>query len=816
MKFSGLVLLCMFSQLYAAEIYGTVKDETGTPLPFANIYIKGTTVGCATNENGYYSFLVERGNYTIVYQYIGYQKQEIEISITDERREMNIVLMYESTILDDVVIEDAGNPAMRIMRETIARREEHLKELQEYTCDVYMKGLQEITYIPEFYKTPEVESVFDLDSNGAGIVYLSESSSKFSFMYPDKTKELMYASKRSGDNSQFSWNDARAMLFNIYANDLNWAGLSERNFVSPISDNAFFFYNYELLGSFTENDFIIYKIKVIPKRKNDPALSGELYITSADYRIFSHQLSVTKENGIDFIDTFTVKQEFVPVENKWPALSTQYSFSYTILGIKGRGYAHAFYKDYNLHPVFGKNYFDSEISKIQDKANEKETTYWDSIRPVPLTTLEQFDYKRKDSIYEIKNTDAYKDSIDRQSNKFMPVNLITGYAYRNSRKDFIITTPPLPDILQFNTVEGYTLQPSFTIIKNLEYEKEIRFSPSFHYGFASGMLGATVSIKHEYNPVKFASFEFSGGKAFAQMNETGISPGLNSTYTLLLEKNFLKLYEKNFISANHSFEVINGLYLVTEAEYAHRKQLWNASSISPYFDNEARNFTSNNFPFAPDTALVPMQDAFSLSATFKYVIAQKYSSLPHKKYIAETKYPTLQFTYKKAVPGFFGSTVAYDFIQLRVDDNIRLNLAGNFQYTLLGGAFFHTKNMSITDMKHFEGNETLFAKTSSTKFFNLPYYSFSTDKPFAEAHISYHTEGFLFNKLPLFKQMKLQPVFSFNALFTDDSMGNYYEIAFGIEHLFKFFRLDLSYTPYNFSEIYPGTSPFRLTLGIGF
>ncbi|MFN0274205.1 MAG: DUF5686 and carboxypeptidase regulatory-like domain-containing protein [Chitinophagales bacterium] len=816
MKIFSIVLLCFSSQIFAAEIYGTVKDIFGTPLPYANIYIKGTSTGCATNENGFYSFQVEKGNYLVVFQYIGYKKKEIEVLVKEERVELNVQLEEETTLLDDVIIEDGEDPAYRIMREVIARREKHLLEIQSFSCDVYMKGLQEITFVPEIFKTPEVESVFDLDSNGTGVVYLSESSSLYFFQYPGKIKEVMYASKRSGDNTQFSWNDARGMQFNIYENDLNWQGLSERNFVSPIANNAMFFYEYELLGSITENNQVLYKIKVSPKRKTDPVFSGELYIVSNDYRIYSHQLSITKENGIEFIDTFSVKQQYVPVENRWAVISTQYTFKYNVFGIRGKGYAHAFYKDYIFDPVFEQNFFNAEIARIEEKANEKDSIYWDSIRPVPLTETEVFDYRLKDSIYALKNTDAYKDSLDRVLNKLKPGNLLTGYSYRNSKKDVVYSTPGIADIIAYNTVQGYSIQPELRITKNWENERQLTLQPSLQYGFASETFIATGYLKYIYQPMRFAYFEISGGKDFTQINEKGIGDGLNSSYTLLLEKNFLKLYHKNFLSVSNSIELINGLYFQIHSEYARRKQLWNAPSINPYFDFETKTFTSNNFPFLEDTAMINFSDKFILGGNLKYIIAQKYTRIPNRRYVSEAKYPTLQLSYEKAIPGVLKSAVSYDYLEFKIEDIIKLNLAGNLQYAILTGNYFNERNLGIMDIKHFEGNETIFSRFSSTSFFNLPYYSFSTSEAFVEIHTSYHTEGFLFNKLPLFKQLKIQPVFTFNALFAGNSLGSYYEFATGVEHLFKVLRLDVSYTPKDFTFIYPETNPFRFTIGLGF
>jgi len=78
-------------------------------------------------------------------------------------------------------------------------------------------------------------------------------------------------------------------------------------------------------------------------------------------------------------------------------------------------------------------------------------------------------------------------------------------------------------------------------------------------------------------------------------------------------------------------------------------------------------------------------------------------------------------------------------------------------------------------------------------------------------HVSWHTEGFLFRKLPLFKQLKMEPVFSAHVL-TSDTMPFYTEFTFGVEHLFKIIRVDLAMTPMH-DDFIP---PARLFIGFGF
>ena len=60
--------------VYAATISGSIKDQkTGEPIPYANIIIKDTDVGTASDINGYYIIpLVGEGSYVLKIMMIGY------------------------------------------------------------------------------------------------------------------------------------------------------------------------------------------------------------------------------------------------------------------------------------------------------------------------------------------------------------------------------------------------------------------------------------------------------------------------------------------------------------------------------------------------------------------------------------------------------------------------------------------------------------------------------------------------------------------------------------------------------------------------
>jgi hypothetical protein len=177
-----------------------------------------------------------------------------------------------------------------------------------------------------------------LDSNRTGIVYLSESQSKYSFMRPNKVHEELISSKVSGSNRAFSYNRASDLQVNFYENLQDWEGLSNRPLVSPIADNAMFYYKYQWMGISVENGETINKIQVTPRRDHDPCFSGYIYILEDSWRLQSLGLYITKKANINFVDTLKVNQQFVPVNDVWMPASIKFEFTGGLFGFRMGGY----------------------------------------------------------------------------------------------------------------------------------------------------------------------------------------------------------------------------------------------------------------------------------------------------------------------------------------------------------------------------------------------------------------------------------------------------------------------------------------------
>jgi hypothetical protein len=82
-------------------ITGTVTSTTGETLSGVSILFKGTTTGTTTDVDGKYSLTLADATGTLVFNYLGYETQEVDIS---GRTRIDVILKGAEKSLNEVVV----------------------------------------------------------------------------------------------------------------------------------------------------------------------------------------------------------------------------------------------------------------------------------------------------------------------------------------------------------------------------------------------------------------------------------------------------------------------------------------------------------------------------------------------------------------------------------------------------------------------------------------------------------------------------------------------------------------------------------------
>ncbi|MCE7040771.1 TonB-dependent receptor [Dyadobacter sp. CY312] len=87
------------------DVSGKVTGDNGEELPGVSVLLKGTTTGATSDVNGVFKLTIPTGNETLVFSYVGYLTQEIQVA---NRSVIDVKLAADTKALEEVVVVGYG------------------------------------------------------------------------------------------------------------------------------------------------------------------------------------------------------------------------------------------------------------------------------------------------------------------------------------------------------------------------------------------------------------------------------------------------------------------------------------------------------------------------------------------------------------------------------------------------------------------------------------------------------------------------------------------------------------------------------------
>lgn len=282
------LLLVLGSVLPTVE--GMVTDaETGEPLVGATIQVRDTWKGTMANRDGRFVLTVRSFPVEIEVRHIGYLTARMVVE--NELRGPVAVRMQPSSIQMPVLEITAEDPAIRIMRQVIARKQETQRDLETWTGNAYNR--------------------FRLE-NDTGIVSIWES---FTRAYWDRERGIREVSIWQENTANADVNEllpAALLIVNLYGDNIDVAGHSLMGVTHP---NALQHYAFRLDSLRSMDARVVYDILVEPRRRTGSGFTGRISVLDGEWAMISAEL----RPGQSFlfpppIDRFDIRyrQQFSP------------------------------------------------------------------------------------------------------------------------------------------------------------------------------------------------------------------------------------------------------------------------------------------------------------------------------------------------------------------------------------------------------------------------------------------------------------------------------------------------------------------------
>lgn len=774
-------------------VKGTVIDATTKEaIPFATVSFKGTKTGTTTDINGKYKLESYYSSDSLLVTFLGYKpftayiKQDLSQIIKIEMISSDMMLK-EFEILGSKKDE---NPAHAIIRQMIANKKINNRvKLNAYEYEVYNKIEFDINNLDEKFMNRKVFKKFDfvfdmIDSTGGKPylpIFIIESISDYYYSKnPKHKKEIIKATKVSGPENE-SISQYLGDMYqnsNIYDNTISIFG---RQFISPTNNKMLLHYKTYLTDSALINDSWCYKIEFIPKRKNDLAFTGEMWINDTTFAIKVIEAEISESANINYINSYKLKQTFEQVENEvWMMVLDETIADINPLendkqkGFYGRKTTS--YKDFVINkPKEAFFYTNGNNISVKEGAQVKSNEFWKDKRHVKLSDKENKIYHMIDTIKDLPIIKTYIDVIQ---------TLITGYKIIGP-----IEIGPYSSLYSFNPVEGHRF--SLGLQTSNKFSKKIIFKGHVAYGLTD------ENWKYELG----TKFFVTKAKSPRRMMEVKYINEVKQ-----FDRGFFENYNQSIISSFFRRNPYNKLLNIEGArvKYYHEwfEGLANTISIESYNmetlgDNISFSKTSNSTVFNNNS----IQNT-QLSFGMRFAKDEKFVSGEFNRISLGSKSPIVSLDIDLGIKDFFKSNYNYQKVKLKVTDKLFFGYLGSFRYTLEAGKMWGSVPYPFLFVH--QGNETYGYSYSDFNAMNIG--EFMSDE-YASISVAHYFGGLFLNRIPLLRRLKWRELVTAKAIYGrlndrhsqvldlpsfSSSLTNkpYIEASVGIENIFKIIRVD--------------------------
>lgn len=782
----------VFSQ--TTRVSGKVVDKvTQTPIPFVNVIFKGTFSGTITDENGNFSLETKLKSDTVMVSAVGFKKEYVKV-VMWESNKISVELNPDNVNLTEVIVKYKGNPAEVLLKKVIDNKPlNDPRSFETLTYETYQKTEVDVYNISKLMQNNFITRPFkfmfeymDSASDGRKFLpsFITESfSDKYYQKTPNFTKEIIKASRLAGNGEDKELNQFTGDFFtnfNIYKDFLI---ISNKSFVSPIANSGIFFYKYYLSDSVNTENGKLYKLEYFPRRQQDYTFNGYMWIHDSTFAVESIKFLLSENVNVNFIRGLDAEQKFMFRDGHWVMESDKILIDLNPLTKKSIGVIArktGFYDKYRFNEKVPDSIARNPNNIILLQGiDEKPEMYWDSVRTEPLSAREMGIYTMVDSLKKNKTYKWY----NRVGNV-----LITGYFPL-----YYVELGQYYKLYSFNPVEGHRLKLGFRTSPELSR----RFFLFGHvaYGLKDQRWKSNWEFYYHLTPDRIPwrliGFQYRNDlEQFSVSDRTWDHDNLlNSVFR---RSGFNNLLRSKTVYGFYEHEWFQGL--TNKIEFKHKE-------VQPVGDIRFQRGTDTSKYF---NRLVTTEFTFSTH----FALKEKYLLRRVKRTSAGTRWPIIDVMYTLGVKDLWQADFGYHKLVITVNDRFRINPLGYTDYYIEAGKIWGAAPWPF--LFNHQGNPTFMYDRFAFNRMNT--LEFVSDE-YVAIKMEHHFEGLLFNRIPGFRKLKWREVFTASALYS--SLRNYeehkklvtfphyagagikpsltqpyYEVGFGIENIFRVFRID--------------------------
>lgn len=762
-----LVVLCLAGVNFVIAqdntINGKITDATtNEPIPFANVYFKGTTVGTTTDFNGSYHLKSSNFKDSITVTVVGYIARSKKIK-KGQDQVIDFQLKPTSFNLGEVVIEAGENPSWRILREVWKRKKEHnFTSLSALQFETYVNVDIRIDKISEKFRNNRTfkpfAAVFDSLKTQAGedgeVVLpflISESVADVYYLNdPQRDKEHIKASKLNGllVDSPELFEQFLGASFQKYNFNDNWLKIFDRNFISPIARGALGFYEIYIMDTVMIDNMRCFEMKVKAKRKEDLAFNGKMWITDSTFALKRISVEIGKSANINFVERYSIQQDYTPLpEGVWVPEKTRVLVDVTEFTENSVGMIMKFNVNnskYIANQPKELKFYERNL-EIEASAQDYDEKYWkvQRIERAKDSTTMELAYKAMDTIRQSPRIKFWRTFINTAWEGFYPVGKVDVGHWIS--------------LYGHNKVEGNRFQLDFRT--NPTFSKYWIFKTHFAYGTKDERFKYNLQAEHFLSRKSWTKI---GIKHSYDAERLGIDP----------------IYLEEHIFLNVLFSLSSQFGYLDKMSLGTLNRVWFETDygrgMTHQFIAQTKEFNpQGDFTFAYYNDKGEVKKSYrttELSYVFRYAPKQIWLIKDNSRIGVSAKQGNVwTFRYTLGMKDVLGSDFNYHKFSLNVGRKWKLGALGQLNYSITATKVLGKVPYSLGVI--FQGNEPVFESERSYNMMN--FMEFAADQAI-EGMFMHHFQGLFLNRIPLMKKLKWREVVGANIIFSSLENRNYF------------------------------------------
>ncbi len=768
----------------AQEITGNVYDEkTNEPIPFVNIWFKGTNQGTISDMNGDFKLPLVKKD-TLCFSSVGYFQKEIKIE-NGTKMPISVSLIENVKELGEVQVKPEISRAKELFEQILNHKnenKENIKRVNEYkileTKTVYVAVDTFSKIIRSLGNLDDVTIESDNQKLRFSPVYLSEQARIIS----NDSVNVVY-SKKDGIFPRLN-QTIESMIVDKVVVDLDFYKdqiyIMDRGFISPLNNSALLHYNLYLDDSITIDNNQYYNFSFAPKNKYDPFFTGHFTIEDGSFALTAIDVYINLKANLNFVNGFKGQVSYKKLpDGNWFYNSQNIGVNLSLTSNKDSA----------------SNYSSKRIDNIE-KGNWLINKYIQYSASEGLNGIKAGEWKqRPEFAFDSSLANAYSrvDKI-KEHEVVKGIDKIGGMVLTSYFNKGIIDIGPVYDIYSTNTIEGERIAiPIRTSEKMFKY-----FSIGGFVGYGTRNSEFKYGTNLVYQPQTMDKFILR----FNYSND----------YNLVSQEKFLRFIKYNpnskgtgnFISLFTSRE--ENPYLKEEESFEIRIEYnalnGNHLEVSPYLlsntNTQAVRFIRNNTEYEHYKNYGVLMD-------LRFAFGQPYDKFYFDRIYYIGNIPVVHMSFDIGQTLLPGQKIKNAGLYAQFHSSVQGRLTRGqvfMNYMLNGGYLMGDAPYDLLDQP--VGSMSL---GYSKDRFNLLHFASFAHNLYTNAHLYVNGGGVLLNRVPLVRKLKLyeivsfkghigelnnsyQPVFDLPSYYSNESNKPYAEIGFGITNIFKVLRVE--------------------------